>query len=69
MASLLCNARECHGGGEVGEVEGRAAGHPDLGQGKSGPWVELTLPHSGASLPHCGCFSLGLAVLRVDGKG
>lgn len=66
MASLLCNARECPGGGEA---QGRAPGRLDLRQGKSGPWAELTLPHLGASLPHRGHWDLGLAALRTDGKG
>lgn len=69
MASLLCNARECPGGGEV---RGRALGYPDLCRGKSGLWVELTLPHSGASLPHHSHWDRAWKCLgrvgRVDGE-
>lgn len=69
MASLLCNARECASGGEV---RGRALGHPDLRRGKSGPWVEFTLPHLGASLLHHGDWDRAWQhrgwVGRVDGE-
>lgn len=66
MASLLCNARECPGGGEV---QGTALGHLVLPQGKSGLGVEFTLLHSGASLAHHAFWDLGLVVPRTGGKG
>lgn len=66
MASLLCNARECPSGGWV---QGRAWGHLDLCQSKSGFWVELTLLHSESYLLHHGHWDLGLEAPRVDGKG